>query len=200
MRMIQMTEGTVHTNVYLLSDENGNAALIDPAANAEGILAQLSANGLTLRAIFLTHAHFDHFGAVEEVARQTGAPLYLAHADAELLTAGEKNGSVSLVGRPAVCRTKPTLLHEGDRIAVGHLTVSVTETPGHTRGSVCYFLEEDGAPLPDVFTGDTVFAEGYGRTDLYGGDHAAMWASLKKILPLLRGKTAHPGHGPSRSF
>ena len=84
-------------------------------------------------------------------------------------------------------------------ISVGGIRLSVLYTPGHTRGSVCFFAQEDGA-CESVFTGDTVFADGYGRTDLYGGDGAALERSLAMLLRRLAGKMIYPGHGEPKRF
>lgn len=200
MKLDRLVTGLLATNTYLVGDETtGEAAVIDPAANVLGIRRTAEENGLSIGKILLTHGHFDHIGAADELAAETGAPLLVPEPDVELLAHGDKNGSLLLLRRPVVCLSQTEAFRDGDEISVGRLRLSVLATPGHTRGSVCFFVSEDGAGEA-VFTGDTLFAEGYGRTDLYGGDAAALAHSLAVLLPRLSGKTIYPGHGDSRQF
>lgn len=200
MKRIRLVTGLIATNVYLIGDETtGEAAVIDPAANCRDILAEAERNGLTVGKILLTHGHFDHIGAADELSVITGAEIYVSAPDAELLSDGNKNGSLLFLRRAVVCRSTARIFHDGDVISVGGIRLSVLYTPGHTRGSVCFFAQEDGA-CESVFTGDTVFSDGYGRTDLYGGDGAALERSLAMLLPRLMGKMIYPGHGEPKRF
>lgn len=200
MKRICLVTGLIATNVYLVGDETtGEAAVIDPAANCRRILTEAEKNGLTIGKILLTHGHFDHIGAADELSAITGAEIYVSAPDAELLADGNKNGSLLFLRRTVVCRSTAHIFHDGDVISVGGIRLSVLYTPGHTRGSVCFFAIENGV-CESVFTGDTVFADGYGRTDLYGGDGAALERSLVILLPRLAGKVIYPGHGESERF
>ena len=190
--VITLRLGMLETNCYLLA-EAGKALLIDPAADAAVILDTLRENRLTLDAILLTHGHFDHIGAVEEVRAATGAPLYIHEADAELLTSPEKNYSTQFLDHAIVCRKADVLLSEGDTIPFAGESVTVMHTPGHTRGSVTYRYRDL------LFCGDTIFKGGIGRTDLYGGDKRALGASLVKLFRFYdeTGNDCRmfPGHG-----
>ena len=195
MKISSIAVGPVQTNVYLLGDEKTKeAAIVDPADSPEKIFAMIMASGFDVKKILLTHGHFDHIAAVNEIAEKTGAEIFISERDVELLRDASKNAA-KLFFRLDIHSDLPvTTVKNGDRIALGSLEITVRETPGHTKGSVCYFADDV------VFTGDTIFKDGYGRTDLYGGDYATLRVSLMELIPLLRGKKIYPGHGDSARF
>ncbi|MBQ8496103.1 MAG: MBL fold metallo-hydrolase [Clostridia bacterium] len=191
MKIYTIEAGVFGTNTYLVGDEEtGKAVLLDPDGSGKQILKLVEQNGFALEAILLTHGHFDHIGAVDELVSLTGVPVYISERDAELLTDGRKNASSVFFGKSILCQTVPQTFKNKDMLTFGNLSFSVMLTPGHTRGSVCFFLDDD-----IVFTGDTFFAEGYGRTDLYGGNENTIISSLQNLVPRMRGKTVYPGHG-----
>lgn len=179
MQIKALPVGAMGTNCYLLEDESTNAAaIVDPGDDAGRILAQLRADGMTVRAILLTHAHFDHTGAVSELRQALpGVPVYLHPADAALL------GSDIF---PPIGATVP--YDEGDALTVGSLTVRVLHTPGHTPGGVT-LLAGDA-----LFTGDTLFQGSMGRTDFAGGSYEAILASLRRLGQLSGDYQVLPGH------
>ena len=191
MKIIRLCGTLLATNTYLIADGlTGSAAVVDPAAPVSDILSAAEKLGAgRIEKILLTHGHFDHLGTADALAERTGASVLVSEPDAPLLCDGEKNGSLLFLRRPVLCRSVPQKLRDGDLVPVGSETLAVRLTPGHTRGSVCFFAEEA------VFTGDTVFADGYGRTDLYGGDEAVMRRTLLSLLPALAGRMLYPGHG-----
>ncbi len=195
MKIQQLTVGPVATNCYLVADEKTKkAAVIDPAANAEGILDMIDKSGFIVEKILLTHGHFDHMAALDAVAIKTGAEIFIAHEDLELLRDANKNAAMLFFGEDTHSDLPVTEVKNGDNIPLGNLEFTVQHTPGHTKGSVCYFAEKA------CFTGDTIFAEGFGRTDLYGGDYARLRVSLMELVPHLKGKKIYPGHGSTRKF
>ncbi len=195
MKINTITVGPVQTNVYLIGDEKTKeAAIIDPADEAETILAMIEKSGFTVKKILLTHGHFDHMAALDAVAEKTGAEIYISEKDTELLRDANKNASMLFFGMDIHSDLPVTTVKNGDKIALGNLEFTVQETPGHTKGSVCYFADKA------VFTGDTIFAEGFGRTDLYGGEYALLRVSLMELVPNLRKKTIYPGHGGTKRF
>lgn len=177
-------------NCYIVAAEGAReAAVIDPGGAGDGIRDSVAQADLVVAAILLTHGHFDHMTAAVELAISSGAPVYAHPADAGMLARpqaqmpGVVDDSV-----PGVKEMRP--VEEGDEIEVGDLRMTVLETPGHSPGCVCYLTE--GA----IFTGDTLFAGGIGRTDLPGGDFEQLRASLRdKILPLPDDTKVYPGHG-----
>ena len=196
MQVKTLVLGAVQTNCYILTSDSapGRALVIDPAASAKDIFAYLQKNALTLDAILLTHTHFDHMEALDELIALTGAPFYCPEKDAGGLTDFITNGSMLLFRYPVIVNIKPTrLLRSGDHIGFGKEKLTVLETPGHTVGSVCY----DGGDI--LFSGDTLFCQGYGRTDLPGVRDDELFSSLKRIFAL-PDKTVYPGHGQTTTI
>ena len=190
LKMKQLILGPVQTSVYLVADEvTGDAAVIDPADDARRILDAAARQGWTIRKVLLTHGHFDHIAALGDIVSATGAEVYISAFDIPLLRDADKNAARLFFGEDIHFDLPVTSVREGDVITLGDLRFTVAETPGHTRGSVCYFAGDT------VFTGDTLFHGGYGRTDLYGGDEAALIRSLQRLAPMVRGKKIYPGHG-----
>lgn len=195
MKIHSIAVGPVQTNVYLVGDEKTKeAAIIDPADSPKKIMAMISESGFTVKKILLTHGHFDHIAALGEIAEKTGAEIYISEKDVELLRNANKNVSMLFLGIDIHFDMPVKIVKNEDKITVGKLEFTVQETPGHTRGSVCYFAEKA------IFTGDTIFASGYGRTDLYGGEYAALRVSLMELAPKLKGKRIYPGHGDTARF
>ena len=180
MQIKVMQVGKLGTNCYLLEDEETRtAAVVDPGGEGARILAQLKADGMELKLILLTHAHFDHTGGVAELHKALpDVPVYLHPADAELL------GSQVF---PAI--GVPTVPYdEGDTLKLGSLTISVLHTPGHTPGGVCLKVGDA------LFTGDTLFQGSMGRTDFAGGSYEQIMASLKRLAALPGDYHVLPGH------
>lgn len=178
MNIKLMQVGEIGTNCYLLEDEDTrSAAIIDPGGEAQGILDQAKADGVQVKAILLTHSHYDHTGAVRELREALpGVPVYLHPADAAQL------GTAVM---PPIGETLP--YQEGDTVPVGNLTVQVLHTPGHTPGGVTLRVEDV------LFTGDTLFQDSMGRTDL-GGSYTEIMASLKRLGQLEGDLQVLPGH------
>ena len=188
--------GLYQENAYLLCPEGTrDALLIDPGDDLNGLKRALEDSGRTLRAILLTHGHFDHMLAAQPLSRITGAAVYVHPLDQELLCDGDKNaydpGCASLP-----CPVDFEAEELGDEIEVCDLRFRVLHTPGHTRGSVCYYDEENGI----LFSGDTLFCAGFGRMDLYGGSPAQMRTSLRSLFELPEDTQVHCGHGPMTSI
>ena len=170
------------------------AAVIDPGGAADRILDALAAAQATVTAILLTHGHFDHMTAAAEVAEACGASVCAHPADASMLAHPNQQMPELLDSSIAGVQVlRP--VGEADEIEIGKLRITVLETPGHSPGSVCYVTE--GA----VFTGDTLFADGVGRTDLPGGDFEQLRTSLRqKLLALPDDMKLYPGHGPASTL
>ena len=192
MKIQTFTVGTMGTNCYFLIDENdGSCIVVDPGAEADRLYGKLSERGLTVQAIFLTHAHFDHIMALPQLREKTGAPVYVHEADEELLTDNDKNLMNRFCSAPV--RNLPADRHygEGDSIRFGTEMLRILHTPGHTPGSVCIAAGEE------LLTGDTLFRGGAGRYDFYKGSFSQLQSSLKRLSGLQTDYRIRPGHGAS---
>ena len=177
------------TNSYLVASEKGNAVLIDAPADAGYILEQVEFYGLTLKKIFLTHGHFDHVGAVADLVDATGCEVYISVFDKDKLYDEEGMLVHHFMVRGYKKYTGDVITFtENDILTLDELEFDVLETPGHTRGSVCFICEDS------MFSGDTLFARSCGRTDLPDGDPDAMKRSMKKIYDLGGNLKVYPGH------
>lgn len=178
--------GQLQANCWLVWDDSGHGALIDPGDEASRLLRAVEERGLTLSAILLTHVHFDHMMAAKALQQATGAPLLVHEADASALTDPQK--SLTMWVGTTCNLTADRLLREGDTVAVGNLSLTVYHTPGHTPGSCCFQTEHW------LFTGDTLFAGSIGRTDFPGGNVADMRDSLRRLATLPDEWIVLPGH------
>jgi len=177
--------GMLSTNCYIVSaQQTKEAIIIDPGLDlpteAQQIFDYIAKGSLKVKLIVNTHGHQDHINGDATIEAKYKAPIYIHKLDAAALEDIEKETY------PA-----PVLLEEGSLIEFGDETLEVLHTPGHTRGSICLF----GKQL--VFTGDTLFAGGIGRTDFPGGSNRDMQASLQKLMQLPENLLIYPGHGPS---
>lgn len=178
METVCLTRGGFASNCYIVH-ASGEAFVVDPSAEAEQILSALRERSLALRGILLTHGHFDHLLSLGDLLAECGdVPVYAHSLDLELFSDPQKNASAPLLYRPMLFPTPTHALSEGDVLTLGGEKLTVLHTPGHTRGSVCF----DTGDI--LFTGDTLFSEGYGRCDLYGGDMRALHSSLSRLREL----------------
>ena len=191
-----MTPGSPWANGYLLwDDETGEAMVIDPDLTGGLLINMLRSRGLSLTAILLTHGHFDHIASVGELKTlYPEAKIHIHELDADKLTEAEKNLS-TWQGREITAPAAEVLLADGDSIALGAESLRVIHTPGHTAGSVCYYVEGR------LFSGDTLFSMSVGRWDFPGGDGKALIANINEKLMILPDQTqVFPGHGPATSI
>ena len=185
--------GPWETNAYLVWDgRSPDALVVDPGMGAAAsLMERAAANGLRLHLIADSHGHIDHIYDNGPLMRASGAPLAIHPLDAYRLAGGNNYGFTI---EPAVASQE---LNEGDQLRIGDLVFDVLHTPGHTEGSVCLYEERHALLL----SGDVLFAGTYGRTDLPGGDSAAMVASLARLArDLPAGVRVLPGHGPETTL
>jgi hydroxyacylglutathione hydrolase len=181
----------------LWCDRTMKGAIIDPGGEVERILDAAAANGVTVEKIFLTHGHLDHASGATRLSRLSGAPVEGPHTDDTfLLSALEDNRVVPGFEQAEACAPS-RFLADGDTVAFGEVTFDVLHCPGHTPGHVVYVHR--AAQI--AFIGDTLFRGSIGRTDLPGGNHAALIDSITgKLWPLGGEMRFLPGHGPMSSI
>ncbi len=187
--------GPLENNTYLVWDPGAKeAVLVDPGLGSEAAKDVILSQGLQLTAILNTHGHFDHASNNGLFARAFGCPVFIHEADVPLLAGMAEHAA--MFGFQAEPSPKPAgFLQDGGKVPVGGGSLSVLHTPGHSPGGVC--LAADGF----VLTGDTLFAQSIGRTDLPGGSYEQLLDSIRRKLFALPDTTeALCGHGPSTSI
>ena len=190
MDFITVKVGSMDNNCYVLYDEQKNAVCIDPGEQSEKITACIRENGLCLKAIIVTHAHFDHILALDKVYHAfEGVTLYATDSQKAALCDSKLNLSSLACAKPYECSLP--IEQMGDSLDVGSMSIKVLSTPGHTVDSVCYYTEGK------LFSGDTLFAGTIGRTDFPGGDFEIMKNSLAMLKRLPLETKVCPGHGNS---
>lgn len=199
MESLRLQLGPLETNCWIVSDGRGGpSVVVDPAGDYEDLRARVL--GRDISAIVLTHGHFDHLAAAEELVAETGAPLYVGRADGERITSETGTGGEEFGFPGHVARGADHLLDDGDTVTAGRLELRVLATPGHTQGSISLIAEDPQGGPPQLFSGDTLFAGSVGRTDFSGGDARAMRSSIARLAELADGTVVHPGHGPDTTI
>lgn len=189
------TLGLVQTNCYIVSNKNKECIIFDPGEQGSSIIKDLHKNGLTPLAIFLTHAHFDHIGAVDILRDAFDIPIYLHEAEVSWLVDPMKNGSGKYFELQNVVVSPPKdehIIRKEQTFNISDFEFEAVFTPGHSPGSVTFIFKEDGFAI----VGDTLFERGVGRTDLIGGSMDVLVKSIReKILSLPDDTIIYPGHG-----
>lgn len=182
--------GSVFTNCYFLKNkETGELLIVDPAASPERIYQKVSDMEGKPAAILLTHGHFDHILAVNDVKEKYGIPVYACRQEEEMLREPSVNMTAFYGGSLSVKPDK--FLNDLDVFTEAGFSIQMIHTPGHTKGSCCYYLKDEGI----LFSGDTLFCGSVGRTDFPGGSTAEIVRSLHKLLESLPEETqVYPGH------
>ena len=178
MKIKRIVGGNLESNGYVIYDkEQGECYIIDPGYNGEKFLKIVNDLELELKGILLTHHHYDHVGGVDKIKGMTDCPICIHRADSDMY---KKQADV--------------LMENGDKIILGEEEILLLHTPGHTKGSVCFYSEQSKL----AFTGDTIFNVDLGRTDLSDGSTTDMEYSIRDIIDLWGNEiTIYPGHGDS---
>ncbi len=185
----RLTVGPLEANCYIIYSEC-EGMIVDPGWEAQRIAEEVKRLGLSIRFIVNTHAHFDHFGASAQLARQLQAPVAMHPEDLMLLRHPYQREAAISAGYLLEEIPEPEiLLSDGDELPVGGFSFTVIHTPGHTPGSIC--LYSPGY----LISGDTLFAFGIGRTDYPLGDEEALFHSLERLFSLPEQTLVLPGHG-----
>lgn len=189
MTIERLTAGPIGNNIYILMADDGSAAVIDPGFEAGRILAEIKRLNAKVQYVLLTHGHFDHAGCAAEIKAATGAKIALHEADCPMLKEPAMfTRAFGALAAGAQGAEADIILHDGDTLPLGELTIRVLHLPGHSPGS-CFFLVGDS-----IFSGDVLFKGCVGRTDLTGGDTEAMKRSIRKVNGLTGDYKVYPGH------
>ena len=196
LKVDKFTLGVCETNFYYVYEEGKKDVIVfDPADRGELLYQQLTAKGFRVAAICLTHGHFDHIWGVEDLKKYSGVRVYAYEAEKELCESDALN--VSRAAGRACTVTPDVLLKDGEKLKIAGMEFQVLATPGHTKGSCCYYFEEDKV----LISGDTLFQDSVGRTDLPTGSMSALVRSVREKLMVLPDEvTVYPGHGERTSI
>ena len=185
--------GIVRTKCYIVINEETNECIvIDPGASGGALTDKIRTGGYQPVAVFLTHGHFDHVAAARTVAEEFQIPIYAYEAERETLEHPQKNASVMIGAGESY--NADVFVTDGQVLDLAGFSVTVIHTPGHTEGGCCYYFAEEEI----LFSGDTLFAQSVGRTDLPGGSMSTLVRSVREKLLVLstsaKDITVYPGH------
>jgi len=190
-----MSLGPLGANCYIVY-KNEEALIVDPGGEAEAIIHFIDQHQLKPQAILLTHAHFDHIGAVDAIRKRYHIDVYIHDQERDWLAESSLNRSRLFTGEDIVTAPAEHYLDEGS-MRIGNFHFEVMHTPGHSPGSVSFVFHDQ----KKVISGDVLFFQGIGRTDLPGGDRDILEVSIKKRLYSLSDTyTVYPGHGPNTTI
>lgn len=192
MKYQRVPLGPLQTNCYIIENDKKECLIVDPGEEGRKLIQLLEQRKLTPVAVLLTHAHFDHIGALDDVRKRYELPVYVHAKEKDWLTDPALNGSqFFMMGAISVQAATHHLTKEGP-LTIGSFTCEVYETPGHSPGSVSYYFKEAGI----IASGDVLFEGSIGRTDLNGGSHGQLLQSIhKKLLVLPEDTIVLCGHG-----
>ena len=191
MKIENFVLGPVGTNCYIVINEGTKECfLVDMAACPPELVSHIKNSGLTVKAVLLTHGHFDHIMGLDRFLEEFPVPVYACAAEKELLESAQLNSSSGMLGQPYTFHGAQ-YVKDGDLLDIAGMKIQVIQTPGHTIGGCCYYIEDEQT----LFSGDTLFRASIGRTDLPTGSMGALVRSVKeKILVLPDETRVYPGH------
>ena len=186
--------GLIGTNSYIVSRHNESDAVVIDPADAEAIIGVLEETGLYCTAILLTHGHFDHISGLNGLRQKYYCPVYVGTDDADMLVDPTINGSLMMLKAAIRQSEADKTVNDGDIIEVAGMEFRVIGCPGHTEGGVSFYLNDA------LFSGDSLFCRGVGRTDLPGGDTDKLFSTVLKLYKLPAETVVYPGHGESTTI
>lgn len=194
MKWQQIPLGSLQTNCYIVENPDRSCLIFDPGSEGKKLIHLLNQRKLKPQAIFLTHAHFDHIGAVTEVRETFQVPVYIHKQEEKWLVDPALNGSqLFMVQNPIRANDADHIIKNEGAMEINDFAFSVFHTPGHSPGSISYYFEQEGF----VISGDALFQGSIGRTDLPGGNHSQLIKSIHdKLLTLPEDTYVLSGHGP----
>jgi len=195
-KIITMPVGPVGTNAYIFYNETSRkGVLIDPGDEADKILNRIKAEQLSISAILLTHGHFDHIGAVNDIRQSLGIPVYATEKEAVIANDQKLNGTKFFGMKPMTANVDEFLAIDSE-IDFGCGILRILSTPGHTHGSVSFYSAAENI----LFSGDCMFRESYGRHDLPTSNFESLRQSMMMLLKLPADTRVYPGHGLSTTI
>lgn len=198
MEWYQIPLGPLQTNCYIITNESKQCLIIDPGSEGEKLKSFITNKGLNPQAIILTHAHFDHIGAVDDIRKEYNISVYIHVKEEEWLTKPELNGSqFFMLQTPITAERANYIIEKENEMKIGDFSFQILETPGHSPGSISFYFKERNI----VVSGDALFSGSIGRTDLPGGNHKQLLNSIHERLLILPEETiVLPGHGPTTTI
>ncbi len=193
MKVKTLVVGELSTNCHILIDDRGDCLVFDPGADSERIIGEIKNLNLGVKAVLLTHGHFDHIMAVNALKKEFNCPVIIGEPDDEMLSSDVKNAA-ALIGFHVDEITADQKLNDGDVIDIAGFRIKALATPGHSKGSMCYICEDM------IFSGDTLFKETVGRSDLFGGNAVMLMQSLEKLKNLDGDFEVFTGHGDNTTL
>lgn len=194
----KLLNGALYEYMYFVHEENSKVGFcVDPGYDVNKIMNWIAENDFVVKDVLLTHGHFDHVLACPELEKKFAPTIYLSKEDEEILYDPDKSFSI-LINKTTYDRFDISkFVKDGDIIEVLGRKVKCIATPGHTNGGMCYYFEDQGI----MFTGDTLFKESYGRTDLYGGSDENIYDSIvNKLFKYPDDTLVYPGHGDATTI
>jgi glyoxylase-like metal-dependent hydrolase (beta-lactamase superfamily II) len=189
--------GTLWTNCYLIWDENRDGFVVDPGGPAQDVIDYVRSKDIMVHLLVITHGHADHIGGVDMLRGIADEGVAIHEEDAACITSPAKNLSLC-IGAEIKSTAAEKILHDGDRLKVGRMTLDIIHTPGHTLGGICVLVSDGDEKI--LISGDTLFARSIGRSDLPGGDEDTLIESLKKLAVFPNETRVFPGHGPETTI
>ena len=191
MKVGKFVLGPVATNCYIgINEETKECFIVDPATCPPEFVSYIKNAGLTVKAVLLTHGHFDHIMGLDALLKEFSVPVYAHEAEREVLESEQLNSSASMLGQPYSFSGADYVTNRQE-LRIAGFEILVICTPGHTIGGCCYYIEKEKA----LFSGDTLFCASVGRTDLPTGDGAQIVRSIREKLFVLPDETkVYPGH------
>ena len=191
MQIHEIVVGPLKTNCYIVTSDMNHAVIIDPGFDAEKIAAKVNELGAKPKFMLLTHGHFDHILALDDVREHYEVKACIGTNEKQVITSPELNLTGGFLGE-AISMEADIYLNDGDELTIAGMKVKAIEVPGHTPGGTCYYFVDENV----LFSGDTLFAGSVGRTDFPGGSGRALFLGIKdKLYALPDEVRVFPGHG-----
>ncbi|HLU22186.1 MAG TPA: MBL fold metallo-hydrolase [Bacillaceae bacterium] len=196
MKWVQIPLGPLQTNCYILYNEDNDCIVFDPGAQGKELVEYVEEQQFSPKAILMTHAHFDHIGAIDAIRDRWRIPVYIHELEEDWLTNPSLNRS-SFFGAEITVNPADKIISQEGKLNIGDFSFSTYHTPGHSPGSISYYCKEANI----VIAGDTLFHHSIGRTDLPGGNHVQLITSIEsKLFTLPDDTIVLPGHGTATTI